>query len=983
MAAPKGFVDAFRKIYPTARAEDIEDLWKEISPYGRKGGKGGFLGVDDEDLFKRLQRELKTVNNAIDRIDRKWYHQRDIIDDIEATQADINNLMNEEEEVLKKITDDKEKERKKAEYDLDIARERLRLAELEQRKRIDGYNRIDRFESDFKNRTNQLRKGVNEIRDGVKQIGDSVNKLVGPWAKISQASADYAKNIGLSGKAMDYLRKSSIDLVSNRGIGIKYNTSVEELLGLQQGFTKNVGRQVGLTYNDLETLAATSKILGNETTADFMAKFEKFGLSMSDAGDRAGKMFADASKRGIAWENYSKNFLDNITLAQRYTFRNGTRGLESMARKATEINLNMSQAASFAEKVNTVEGAIRTGAQLQVLGGPFAQMADPIGMLYESLNDMESLQDRMVQMFGNLGSFNRQTGEVEISAFNRMRIREAARSMGIDEANIFESINSNARRNEIANQLRGNNNGLTQEVMDLVKNTGTIRNGVAGVTINGQFKAANQITNADQKYLMEISRSESDDVKDIAQRLRGWDDYMQGFTKQKDATQAQLVESMGIGMGIQRLVGDVGEMKAIMKALAIGTMGLAVGGAIAGGFGMVKGGSHVVGGLGSALGFRGHRLQHGNGNAAVYNTDAWGRWLDSNGKVASRARSKALDKSFAQAVEKTGGEGLTKFEGKGLTTAKAVKAARISTGVAKGANIAGWAGLAGDLATNYMVSSGKWRKGGTGDYLGNILSGAAEWGGLGGTIGAAAGGIGAPIGAIIGALAGGVNGAFTAGKHRLGREVSENTGLDLYGNYSYGELKKIKAALNGEGEISGKLREKMQMRGDAEMLNKIDSITKSIISDGAVRTRVVGAQKKAGGGIVQGTDTSGQDNTVVMSNPREMMLNEGQQAQLFNAISTGNFNNITPRVEPVSVEPPVPPVPQTMKIEFGRLDINFKADDIKVVDQNGTAKNLDLDIDGLRKQIEQSLMLKISEHLERMEHAGRLVPNKGYFYQQK
>ena len=183
--------------------------------------------------------------------------------------------------------------------------------------------------------------------------------------------------------------------------------------------------------------------------------------------------------------------------------------------------------------------------------------------------------------------------------------------------------------------------------------------------------------------------------------------------------------------------------------------------------------------------------------------------------------------------------------------------------------------------------------------------------------------------------------------------------------------------------MSEKLREKMLMQGDAQMLDKIDGISKSVIADGAVKTRVVGAQKKAGGGIVQGTDTSGQDNTVVMSNPREMMLNEGQQAQLFNAISTGNFASIAPRVEESTVQPPLPPVPQTMKIEFGTLDINFRADDIKVIDQNGVAKNIDLDIDGLKKQIEQSLMLKISENLERMEHGGRLVPNKGYFYQQK
>ena len=103
-----------------------------------------------------------------------------------------------------------------------------------------------------------------------------------------------------------------------------------------------------------------------------------------------------------------------------------------MARKATEINLNMSQAAAFADKVSTVEGTITTGAQLQVLGGPFAQMADPIGMLYESLNDMEGLQDRMVQMFGNLGSFQKsrkKKSSKEVCKATRNRIRRILRAI--------------------------------------------------------------------------------------------------------------------------------------------------------------------------------------------------------------------------------------------------------------------------------------------------------------------------------------------------------------------------------------------------------------------------------------------------------------------------------------------------------------------------------------------------------------------------
>lgn len=1095
-----------------------------------------------------FEEEVKRLRKELDKVTKNWNHQEDILDEIEKSTAKISKLEKEREKYSEGSLD-------YAEKTVEIEKERLDLQKKRNQAQIEGYNQLDRLEKDNLNRTQQLRTGIKQIGEGAKKIGDSVNKIVGPWGKMSQAAANYAKNIGLSAVGMERLRKSTIDLTANRGIGIKYNTSVEELLGLQQDYTKNVGRQVGLTSNDLETLAATSRILGSETASDFMAKFEKFGLSMEEAGSRAGKMFADASKRGIAWENYSKNFLDNITLAQRYTFKNGTRGLESMAKKATEINLNMSQAASFAEKVNTVEGAIRTGAQLQVLGGPFAQMSDPIGMLYESLNDMEGLQDRMVQMFGNLGSFNRQTGEVEISAFNRMRIREAAKSMGIDESNIFESINSNARRNEISRQLDKNQNGLNSDVKDLVKNIGTIRNGVAGVTINGEFKAANQITNADQKILTEISRSESDDVKDIAVRLRGWEDSIQGFTKQKDAAHGQLVESMGIGRGVQSLINEVGEMKRLLMLIAGGTMLMGGISTIGGLQKMIQGGSHVVGGAGNLIAQSGKQSAR-NGtlfagkDGTAYATNWKGNWVNKDtGQIVSRAERRVLDEQLGRSVGATAGK-------KALRRGASM---RIGGAVMKGANIAGWAGLGAELLGDYHIRKHQERRGKFEDYAASMGGRAASGAALGASIGSlipvlGQTGIGQIAGALIGGVWGGISGAVKARKNQLTRQIEEETGAALNGSYKKSELKQIRAAERGEGQISEALMEKMRMNGDQEALNRIDKVANSVIANGAVKTRVVDAQKKATGGIIQGQSTTG-DKNVVMSNAGEMVLNKQQQENLFNAIASNDFSslvgtsntndlltsstsltqgisetsldkgqeeriinaimssgvlasttksvmsdnnsiannatvivpdktqkdnllgvlppevkassvknttkpevsntnepvyvstkksvsfnepniysatsdattninpvfdqsvpvktpvrnkqvgninslsvlptenvskpglyhspNVAPRTESVSVAPPVPSPARTMKIEFGKLDINFKANDIKVIDPSGNSKNIELDIEALRKQIEQNLLLKISEQLERMNHGGRLVPEKGYLYQQK
>lgn len=885
----------------------------------------------DEELAERFKRDAEEVNEEIDKINKNMFHQRNVFDEILKSQKKIKRLEEERAKLLEKQKkckkDDEEWLRLQAKINqnlLDTDRARLELLQKEAEKQKEGYNRLDEFSETMDNRTKAIKKGVGEVREGVKKIGDSVSKLLGPWGKMSQAAADYAKNIGLSARGMDKLRKYTIDTVANRGIGTRYNTSVEELMALQQSYTKNVGRQVGLTTNDLETFAASSKILGNETAADFMAKFENFGLSMEDAGKRAGKMFADASKRGIAWENYSKNFLDNISLAQRYTFKNGLRGLEGMARKATEIKLDMSQAASFAESVNTVEGAVTTGAKLQVLGGPFAQMADPLGMLNESLNDMEGLQDRMIKMFGNLGSYNKNTGEVEISAFNKIRIKEAAKAAGLDANNIFEMINSNARRNEIDKALQAST--ASDEVKDLVKNVGTIRNGVAGVTINGEFKEASKITNADQRYLTEIARSESDDVKDIAIRLRGWDDYIQGFSKQKDAVHGQLIESMGIGKGVQKLIGDVSDMKVLLQTLAIGGMvgaGIGIG---AGAFGIIKGGSHIIGGAGNL--FRNSPRTVGQiGMSTRRGLGAAGRNLN----VASMADgSSRIYNPTTGAHLRDVGSGIAKKGTGGLKGAIARgRANRIGWNASKfgkTTNALGWAGLGISLGTDMYVNANQNRRGKGVDYAGNMVGDALSMGAMGAQIGSIFGGAGTGIGAAIGAGAGAVNGYIKARKNQLNRNISESIGTELMGKYSIGELKEIREAATGRGSVSEKLREKMEMKGDTQILNKLDDIAKdTILPDGSVRTTVINAQKRAVGGVIGGTSRQG-DKTIVAANAGEAVITPEQ----FN----NAFNTVLPRKDDRVNMSPLRPENRPQEIRY-TYDINFHGDDINVIGDGG------------------------------------------------
>lgn len=368
----------------------------------------------------------------------------------------------------------------------------------------------------------------------------------------------------MSAKGMETLRKTTLNTYNSAKLGINFNVSMEEILKLRQQYANGVGRNVTVGSEGLKNLAATSKLLGEEGTTELMSKLENFGLSMNEAGNRAGKIWANASKFGISADKMSKNFLSNIKKAQDYTFANGLKGLEAMAKRATELKLDMAQAFSFADKVSTVEGAITTAAGLQVLGGPFTQYSDAIAMLQEGLTDPAKLQERMVDMMGGMGILNRQTGEVEVSAFNRQRIKAAAQQMGVDYSSMMEMVFANTRGNAIAEQAKANDIfANNKDYMNLIRNVGTFENGYAGAYLerNGtmQFVKASEMTSKEVEQLVALNKSDSENVQDIAKTLRGWDDVISGTKKQIEGAKAQAVEVTGIGTKVQGIIDLVGQ----------------------------------------------------------------------------------------------------------------------------------------------------------------------------------------------------------------------------------------------------------------------------------------------------------------------------------------------------------------------------------------------------------------------------------------
>ena len=772
------------------------------------------------------------------------------------------------------------------------------------------------------------KQGWADIKRGATEAFRIGKDFLDVWGKIDQAASKFAKTIGTGAVGMERLRKGAIQAVQKGRFGAKYNVSADELIGMQESYSNTIGRNIQISASDQENMAAMFRVMG-EGGGDFAAKLENFGLSYTDAANKAGKMFKEAGKYGISFDKYSKNVANNIKLAQNYTFKNGIKGLESMAKKATAMKLDMQQVASFADKVSTVEGAINTGAQLQVLGGSFAQFSDPMGMMNEALTDMEGLQDRFEKMIGGLGNFDAQKGEIAISAFDKQRIKVAAEAMGMSYDQVMETTMAKGRQKFIGGQIA--NKGYTEDEQELLKNIATVQNGKATVSYvdsSGKKQEVNlaekSLSKTDLEMIKQQTQSESDDIKDIATTLRGWDDVMQGTKKQYENTKAAIIERRGWGVKAKNIVEHVGESNRLLGLILNAVIALGLGNAA---LSMLRGGGKLINGRSGGAGRRvlgtTTKPTSGGGFKNVWESAARSagggvlksaRVVKNAGKSLTKAGYNTLGNIFTkggQGIQKVG-IGLAKNGGKFLKVGGGIASGAIS-GVLTGIDEFGKGGK--DYGKNAKGKSRNWRKYGR-------TAGSAVGGGFGAVLGGALGsmiapGIGTAIGAALGGMAGDaigkwVGGGFANQKRRARKAEEFGLGGMLSGDYSVSQLRKIS---QGKVKAGSKLEQKLKANNDLDAAKDIKqireqqaNIDKQVVSAKSVEITTndniaTGKSNMANGGMLNGPSHAQGGMPILGSNIEveggEFVVNKRSAKKYQNTLnainSMGNGGIIKPR----------------------------------------------------------------------------------------
>lgn len=447
----------------------------------------------------------------------------------------------------------------------------------------------------------ELKKQAAQLKAINKQMASTGNFLRGlfnvslNYAKQSitayldfdQKTRDVAASIGLSNDRMYQMRR---EIDGARAMMISYGYSVEDAITAQSTYSGELGRAVILSESALENMSKVAKAtgMGMEEMAGMSSEMANFGYGAEDSSKFIYDMYAESSKMGLNAANVSKKFRQNLTLLNKLNFKDGVKGLKNMTMLSEKFKIDMQSVAAAAEHLNSIENSIEAAANLQVLGGQFAAMADPIQLFYKARNAPEELTKSFAEAAGAAANFNKQTGEVTLNAVEMDRLRLTAKALNLDFENLVESAKRVRLNKEFSQLLNGK--GLDAKTQEAVSMMAEMKDGKAQINFidkNGMRvvkdlksltkteaqnliqqkedaqKAAEQATGVKQQYealfnnmittLWPLFERLMPRFKDIADRIAAW------ATKFFDGTQ-NFLENFGKDWDIEGFLNTVADV---------------------------------------------------------------------------------------------------------------------------------------------------------------------------------------------------------------------------------------------------------------------------------------------------------------------------------------------------------------------------------------------------------------------------------------
>lgn len=283
-------------------------------------------------------------------------------------------------------------------------------------------------------------------------------------------SIQFARSVGMTYKESQAYANVLIDRASE--LGIKYGIAADKVMELQENLTKATGRSMMLNNKDAEKFVQINKLVGADTANAFTSTITKnLGGQIHTVTGAVSKAYTTAMKSGLDAATFSKKVADNLSLANRYSFRNGIDGITKMTAMSEKLGVNMDSIAKSMDNFMDLDKAIENSAKLNMLGGAAGAFgSNPLTMAYEANYDPEVFMERAKDTLGGLATFDAKSGTANVNGMNRDFVKSIAEAMGMSMEDAMTMAKKQAEIKYKESQFGGQLSAIPESQRDFVLN---------------------------------------------------------------------------------------------------------------------------------------------------------------------------------------------------------------------------------------------------------------------------------------------------------------------------------------------------------------------------------------------------------------------------------------------------------------------------------------------------------------------------------
>lgn len=284
----------------------------------------------------------------------------------------------------------------------------------------------------------------------VGSLGDFQKRITDTIGMISLAATEASNVMGTGLRNYEAITQEIAKILPDL---TRLGLDAREIGEIQSKFTNNIHTNVILTAESLKDIAIL-KELGADGERLAM-NFRLSGQSLRGMARELETSLQVAADYGVNTSVVLAGVQKMMETTDQYRFQNGVEGMSKMAAHAAVLHVSMDSIVGLAKQIQDPQGAIEMVSKLQVLGLTMNELQDPFQVMFMAQNDLEGLTNAISDSVGQLATFNRETGKMEIPFEARRTMQELQGILGMSAQEMNSMVHMQARLNEMSGDFEG------------------------------------------------------------------------------------------------------------------------------------------------------------------------------------------------------------------------------------------------------------------------------------------------------------------------------------------------------------------------------------------------------------------------------------------------------------------------------------------------------------------------------------------------